>query len=144
MFRKCAVAMFSLLIFLPGATALAYEDGLVQKIQNRLDHKGDVIDQRLDQKGSQANQWLDQKSDWASEHGKEGLANKLDRKGDRIDRKLDRKGQKIHRKMHKKSQKIDRKMHNTGFQHGMSQARNNGKGKKLGLGRGLQKGEGHR
>ena len=56
MFRKCAVAMFSLLIFLPGATALAYEDGLVQKIQNRLDHKGDVIDQRLDQKGSQANQ----------------------------------------------------------------------------------------
>ena len=66
MFRKCAVAMFSLLIFLPGATALAYEDGLVQKIQNRLDHKGDVIDQRLDQKGPQANQWLDQKSDWAS------------------------------------------------------------------------------
>ena len=125
--------MFSLLIFLPGATALAHEDGPGQKIQNRLDHKGDVIDQRLDQK-----------SDWASEHGKEGLANYLDRKGNRIDRKLDRKGQKIHRKMHKKSQKIDRKMHNTGFQHGMSHARNNGKGKKLGLGRGLQKGEGHR
>ena len=73
-------------------------------------------------KGSNANQWLDQKSDLASEHGKEGLA-----------KHLDRKGQKVHRKMHKKGQKIDRKMHNTGFQHGMSQALNNGKGKKKGL-----------
>jgi len=144
MFKKCAVGIFSLLILLPGVTALAYDDGPGHKIQDRLDHRGDVINDRLDRKGSNANQWLDQKSDWASEHGKVGLANHLDRKGDRIenrldrkgnkiDRKLDRKGQKLNRKMHKKSQKIDRKMHNTGFQHGMSQALNNGKGKKKGL-----------
>ncbi len=122
MFRKCTVGIFSLLIFLPGATALAHEDGPGQKIQNRLDYKGDVIGQRLDQK-----------SDWASEHGKEGLANHLDRKGNRIEKRLDRKGNQINRKLDRKGRKIHRKMHNTGFQHGMSQALNNGKGKKKGL-----------
>ena len=138
MFRKCAVGMFSLLIFLPGTTALAYDDGPGQKIQDRLDDKGNVIDQRLDQKGSNANHWLGQKSDWASEHGKEGLANHLDRKGNRIQKRLDRKGNKINRKLDRKGQKIERKMHNTGFQHGMSQALNNGKGKKKGLHRKMQ------
>ncbi len=133
MFKKCAFGIFSLLIFLPGTTALAHVVQISQKIQDRLDHKGDVIDQRLDQKGSNANQWLDQKSDWASEHGKEGLANHLDRKGNRIDKRLDRKGNKINRQLDRKGNKIHRKMHNTGFQHGMSQALNNGKGKKKGL-----------
>ena len=33
---------------------------------------------------------------------------------------------------------------NPGFQHGMSQATTHGKGKKKGLGRGMQKGKGHR
>jgi hypothetical protein len=33
---------------------------------------------------------------------------------------------------------------NPGFQHGMSQATTHGQGKKLGLGRGLEKGRGHR
>ncbi len=114
MFKKCAVGIFSLLIFMPGSTALAHEDGASQNFENRFDYKEDQINQHLDQKSDR-------------------IENRLERKGNKMDRKLDRKSQKAHRKMHKKGQKIDRKMHNTGFQHGMSQALNNGKGKKKGL-----------
>ena len=114
MLKKMIFGVFSLLIVIPAATALAHEGGPGQQIQDRLDHKGNQINQHLDRKGDR-------------------VENRLDRKGDKMNQKLDRKGRKTQSKIHKKDQKLDRKMHNTGFQHGMSQALNNGKGKKKGL-----------
>jgi hypothetical protein len=54
-------------------------------VEDRLDRRGDRIDQRLDRKGDRIDSRLDRRGDRAD--------NRLDRRGDRIDRKLDRRGQ---------------------------------------------------
>jgi hypothetical protein len=46
MLKKMISGVFSLLIIIPATTALA--DGLGQRIENRLDHRGDLINDRLD------------------------------------------------------------------------------------------------
>jgi hypothetical protein len=45
MLKKMILGVFSLLIVIPAVTALA--DGPGQQTQDRLDHKGDVINDRL-------------------------------------------------------------------------------------------------
>ena len=61
-------------------TALAADHG--DRVERRLDHRGDVIETRYDQRAI-----------LAAMHGHYARAVQLDRKGDRIDRRLDRAGE---------------------------------------------------
>lgn len=66
-------------------SALATDHG--DRVERRLDHRGDVIEARYDQRAAMA-----------AAHGHYARAAQLDRKGDRIDRRLDRAGERYDRR----------------------------------------------
>ena len=66
-------------------TALAADHG--DRVQHRMDRRGDVIEARYDHLATVA-----------AAHGHYVRATKLDRKGDRIDRRLDRVGERYDRR----------------------------------------------
>ncbi len=56
----------------------------------------------------------DARADRAREAGRDGLANKLERKGGRIDRRLDNRGDRINARLDRKGNRIDRRLDNKG------------------------------
>jgi len=68
---------------LGGATTLAHADDSTRG--DRLDARGDRIEQRLDNRGDRREEKLDNKGDRVND--------RLDRKGDRINDRLDRRGE---------------------------------------------------
>ena len=73
---------------------------------NWLDRKGNRIDRKLDWKGDRINDRLDARAHQARDNGRYALAKRLYRKGDRIDRKLDRKGDRINDRLHTKTHRV--------------------------------------
>ena len=63
-------------------------DEIGDRINDRLDRRGEFINERMDHRGEVINEGLDRKAEVAREVGKEGLANRLDRRGNRIGRHL--------------------------------------------------------
>ena len=53
------------------------------RIDNRLDRKGDRIDDRLDRRGDRLENRFDARADRAAANGRDGLANRLERQGNR-------------------------------------------------------------
>jgi hypothetical protein len=54
--------------------------------------RGDRIEQRWDARGDRIDRALDRRAACAAAHGRYGLAERLDRRGDRIDARFDRIG----------------------------------------------------
>ena len=67
---------------------------------------GNRIVQRLDNRGDQINDQLQAKTHQAKDYGLHARSNWLDRKGNWIDRKLDRKGDRINDRLHTKTHRV--------------------------------------
>ncbi len=83
---KSRMVMFLLLAGLASfGSAAAADHG--DRVERRLDHRGDKIEARYDRRAM-----------IAAAHGRYALAAQLDRRGDRIDRRLDRAGERYDRR----------------------------------------------
>jgi exonuclease VII large subunit len=67
------------------------------RIEQRLDNRGDRIENRLDNRGDRKENRMDNRADKARAAGNEQKAENLERKGDRINRSLDRRARHTNR-----------------------------------------------
>ncbi len=98
---KVQLITAGLLTLLVAVPALAEEAGAShpEHTRNRLEHRGDRIDQRLNQRGENIDHRLDQRAQLTEANGHEARAQPLDKRGDRVENRLDKRGDRAERRL---------------------------------------------
>jgi hypothetical protein len=110
---KLSLAIASLAVgLLCEAPALAGEAGhdAGARIDRRLDRRGERIDHRLDRRGERIDDRLDARSNRAAALGFTHRAQRLDRRGDRIENRLDRRGDRIENRLDRRGDRIENRL----------------------------------
>ena len=97
-----------------GLSILALGSALPAVAHESFDRRVDRVDARLDARGERINDRLDALAAKARAEGKFGLANHLDRKGDSIEARLDRQGDWIENHLDRRGDRIERRLDRRG------------------------------
>ena len=65
-------------------------------------------------RGDRIERRFDRSAQWADQHGRPHVANRLERRGDRIDARLDRKGERAEARWDRRGDRIDRRLDRRG------------------------------